>query len=178
MENIFKLLIEKLLEVGFYDLLIFIIALTIFYAIFKKFKLLGESPVINGVLAFSIAFLIFGFPVILNYSLVLPMATFLTQTFLFLLVFLVGFMAASFFYPDLPKFLAEKFTSRSMLSIGITIGIAVAILSGMFNLLFITPSAEETTAPLAPREVSTLAAGIIIFVILILVAGAVALQTQ
>lgn len=175
MTNIFELVIERLLEVGFYDLLIFIIALSIFYAILKKSKLF-ESPLVNAALAFSVAFLIFGFPIILNYSLVLPMAHFFTQSFLWILVFLVGFLLASFFYPDLPKFLTEKFTSRSMLSIGIAVGISIAVISGMIGILWVTPAPEEATRPIVGRETTTIAAGVIIFVILLIIAGSVALR--
>lgn len=173
MANIFETVVRKLLEVGFYDLLIFVISLTIFYAILRKVKILGDSPVVNAALAFSIAFLIFGFPVIVGFSLTLPLVTFFTHSFVWILVFFIGFLIASFFYPDLPKFLAEKITSRSLLSIAITIGIATLVISGLVTVFWATPPGEEGGIGI-PFDTVITAAGVIIFVILLIVAASVA----
>ena len=172
MANVFETVIQKLIDVGFYDLLIFVISLTIFYAVLRKVKILGESPVVNAALAFSIAFLIFGYPVIVGFSLTLPLVTFFTQSFVWILIFFIGFLIASFFYPDLPKFLAEKFTSRSMISIAITIGLASVIISGLIAVLWATPPAEGGIG--IPFDTVITAAGVIIFVILLIVAASVA----
>lgn len=174
MENIFEILVTKLLEVGFYDFLLFVIALGLFYAILKKTKFF-DSPVVTGVLAFSIAFLIFGYPVLMNFSLVLPFTAFFTQSFLFILVFFIGMLIASFFYPDLPKFIGEHFTSRTMMFVGITIGVAVALISGSTTLIWLTP-AQEDPRPSAPSEVTSIASGVIIFMILLIIAGSIALR--
>lgn len=176
MENVFEILINKLLEVGFYDLLIFLIALAVFYGILQKIKFFEGSRGINAILAFSIAFLIFGFPIIVNYSMVLPMAKFFTQSFVFILVFLVGTLVATFFYPDLPKFLLESITSRSTLYVSIAIGLAVAITSGAVSVLWATTPIEEVAGPVVPADTTLVAAGVIIFVILIIVAGSIALR--
>ncbi len=172
MANVFETVVQKLIEVGFYDLLIFVISLTIFYAILRKVKILGESPVVNAVLAFSIAFLIFGFPVIVGFSLTLPLVSFFTQSFVWILVFFIGFLIASFFYPDLPKFLAEKFTSRSMISIAITIGFVSVIISGLIGVLWATPPGAGGIQ--LPFDTVITAAGVIIFIILIIVAASIA----
>lgn len=171
MANVFETVVQKLIEVGFYDLLIFIISLTIFYAILRKVKILGESPIVNAALAFSIAFLIFGYPVIVGFSLTLPLVTFFTQSFVWILVFFIGFLIASFFYPDLPKFLAEKFTSRSMISIAIVIGLVSVIISGLIGVLWATPPGEGGIQ--IPLDTTIIAAGVIIFVILLIVAASV-----
>ena len=176
MENVFELVVNRLLEVGFYDLLIFVVALALFYGILKKTKLFEGVRLVNEILAFCIAFLIFGFPIILNYSLILPIATFFTHSFLWILIFFVGMLVASFFYPDLPKFLVEKFTSRSMLSIGIAIGLATAIISGLVAILWATPSQEVATQPKPPLQTTIVAAGVIIFVLLIIIAGSIAVR--
>jgi hypothetical protein len=175
MENVFEVVVKKLLEVGFYDLLLFIFSLTLFYAILKKVKILGESPLINAVVAFTIAFLIFGFPVIVGFSLTLPLVTFFTHSFVCILMFFLGFLIASFFYPDLPKFLAEKFTSRSVMWIGIAIGISVAIISGLISVFFATPTGTEGGIKI-PMDTVITAAGVIIFVILLIIAGSIATQ--
>jgi hypothetical protein len=173
MENVFELLIKKLLEVGFYDLLIFIIALAIFYAILRKIKILGDSPVVNAALAFCIAFLIFGFPVIVGFSLTLPFVTFFTHSFVWILIFFIGMLIASFFYPDLPKFLAEKFTSRTMITIAALIGLATIFISGMIGVIFATPPSEGGGIEM-PIDTIAITAGLIIFIILLIVAGSVA----
>jgi len=175
MENVFEIIIGKLIEVGFYDLLIFIFALTIFYAILRKVKILGESPIVNAVLAFSIAFMVFGFPVIVGFSLTLPLVTFFTHSFVWILMFFFGFLIASFFYPDLPKFLAEKFTSRSMISIGIAIGISAVVISGLIAVFWATPPGEGRIQ--IPLDVTITAAGVIIFVVLLIVASSVVTRT-
>ncbi len=176
MENIFELVITKLLEVGFYDFLIFMIAMALFYGLLKKIKFFEGSSLVNAVLAFSIAFLIFGFPVIMNFSLVLPFVTFFTQTFVFILVFLIAMLVATFFYPDLPKFLAETFTSRSMISISIVIGLALAIVSGTISILWATPPLETVNNPAPPFDTTIVATSGVLFVVFLIVAGSIALR--
>lgn len=174
MENIFTTVITKLMEVGFYDLLIFVIAITLFYAMLRKVKLFGESPAVNAALAFAISFMVFGFPVIVGFSLTLPLITFFTHSFVWILMFFMGFLIASFFYPDLPKFLAEKFTSRSTLNIGIAIGISAAIISGLIAVFWATPSGSVGSQ--IQMDTVITAAGVVIFIILLIIAGSVAMQ--
>lgn len=173
-----EILVTKLLEVGFYDLLIFIISLALFYGILKKVKLFEDSPLINAALAFAVAFLIFGFPIIMNYSLILPLSHFFTTSFVFLLVFMVGILIAAFFYPDLPAFLKEHFTSRTMISVGMAIGVAIALLSGAVGILYASPPMTPGSGQRAPFDINIIASATIIFGILLIVAGSVALQSK
>lgn len=175
MENVFQALVERLLEVGFYDLLIFVIALSMFYALLKKSKVF-DSEVVNAALASSIAFLIFGFPVIMNYSITLPLVKFFTQSFVWLLMFFFGFLMASYFYPDLPKFLGEAFKSRSMLTVGIVGGLMIAITSGTISIMWAANPLEESIEPGMPWETSSMSAAIIIFVVFIIAAGSINLR--
>jgi hypothetical protein len=166
-----EVLITKMREVGFFDVLIFVIALAMFYAILKKFKILGESEIINAAVAAAMAFLIFGYPVIVGFSLVMPLTAFFTHTMVWILTFVIGFMLASFFYPDLPKFLAEHFTSRSWLFISIVIGILIAILSGLAGILISTPYQEGAVS--TPLGVTTMIGGVLVFVLVLIIAGSV-----
>jgi hypothetical protein len=175
MQNIFETLIIKLLEVGFFDFLLFAIGLAMFYAILKRVKLF-DSQIVNSLLAFSVAFFIFGYPVLMNFSLVLPFVTFFTQAFLFMTVFMVGMLLASFFYPDLPKFLSENFTSRSTLWSMVAVGVAIAVISGTAAIMYTTIPADQATRPLVPGETSTVAAGVIVFVLLLIIAGSIAMR--
>lgn len=176
MENVFRLMIEKLIEIGFYEFLIFILGLGMFYAVMKRSKFFNELRFLPEVLSLVIAFLIFGFPVLLNFSYVLPITKMFTQFFLFILIFFIGFMLASFFYPDLPTFLAGHFNTRSLLSISIVIAIAGAIVSGSFQVIFASPP-DEGGEPRVDSNLVTLTSGIVVFVILIIVAGAISLQS-
>jgi hypothetical protein len=175
MVNVFEVVVRRLIEVGFYDFLIFLLALGFFYAIVKKGKVFGESPLAIGLIAFAAAFLVFGYPVILGISLVTPLVTFFAQSFLWIIIFFVAFLIASMFYPDLPAFLKEHFTSRSMVTYGIAIGIATAVLSGMVTLIWTAPTGEDATGPQAEQDVGIIAGGIIIFVILLIIAGSLTL---
>jgi len=158
------------------DLLIFVFAFTIFWAILKKMKFFEGSPAVVAVLAFSIAFMIFGFPVIVGFSLTLPLVTFFTHSFVWILVFFIGILIASFFYPDLPKFLAEKFTSRSMIFIGIAIGVTVAVVSGMIAVFWATPPGEGRIK--LPLDTVYTSVGVVVFIVVLLIASSVALQKQ
>jgi hypothetical protein len=166
-----EILVKKMMEVGFFDVLIFVIALAIFYAVLKKFKVLGESEIINGAVAACMAFLIFGYPVIVGFSLVMPLTAFFTHSMVWILTFVIGLMLASFFYPDLPKFLGEHFTSRSWLFISIVIGIVIALLSGLAGVLISTPVQEGAAS--TPLSVTTMIGGVLVFVLVLIVAGSV-----
>lgn len=172
MVNIFETAVTSLVDLGFYNLVIFVFALAIFYAVIKRTKIFGDSTTINGVLAFAVAFMVFGYPVIIGYSLVTPFVTMFTQTTVFIMVFVIAFLISSFFYPDMPKFLAENFKTRGMLYNAIAIGIAIAILSGGVSVLTNVPKGNEGI-PGAPSEVIVMAAGVIILIIVLIVASAV-----
>jgi len=175
MQNVFEYIILRALEFGIYDFIIFIFALSLFYAIFKKFKILGDSTLINGVIAFSIAFLIFGYPVIVGYSLTVPMVKFFTQTMTFILLFFVGILVASFFYPDLTGFLKDAYSdSTSYIWIGIILTIAALVLSGLLGVMWQSspiPGSIQT-----PSDLSGTTAGIIILMAVILIASSVAVS--
>jgi uncharacterized membrane protein YjfL (UPF0719 family) len=172
MENVFEVVVSKMVEIGMYNLVIFVLALTIFYAILKRSKVLGESPLINGVISFAVAFLVFGYPVIIGYSLVTPFVSMFTQTTVFIMVFLIAFLIASLFYPDMPKFLTESFKSRGMLMNAIAIGVGIAILSGAVSILWNVPKGNEGL-PAAPTEISIMAGAVIVLILILLVASSV-----
>ena len=171
MENVFEIVITKLLEVGFYDLLIFVCSLTMFYAILKKYKLLGDSPSINAVLAFIMAFMVFGYPVIVGFSLTLPLVKFFTQSLLWVMLFFMGVLISSVFYPDLPKLLIKKFTSRTAIWAGVFFTIVSMIVSGWASVLWMSPVTEGNIV--IPFDLSITAAGLIVFIIILLIGASV-----
>jgi hypothetical protein len=172
MPDIFEPMIRKLLDMGIGNLLIFILALAIIYALMKKSKVFGDSDVINGVIAFCVAFMIFMFPVLYGVNLFTSFATFWTQGLVLLLFVIFGFVAASLFYPDLPKMLAERFTHRSALWIMIALGVVLFVTSGLVTTFFAganVPAKEGEIRP--PTEVITLVAGVIIFIVVLMIAS-------
>ncbi len=172
MENIFEILITKLIEVGGYDLIIFIFALTVFYAILKKYKILGESQGINAVVALTIAFLIFGYPVLVGFSLTLPLAKFFTQGLLWIMLFFMGILIASLFYPDLPKFISKTFKTRTVIWVAIFFTVVSLILSGFVSVLWASPPASGNVE--IPFDLSITTAGVLLFMVALIIGSAVA----
>jgi len=175
MQNVFEIVIKKALEVGFYDLLIFVFALTLFYAMLKKFKILGESPTINAIIAFTMAFFIFGYPVLVGYSLTMPLTKFFASSMIYILLFFMGVLISSFFYPDLPKFLSKTFTSRTFIWVAGFLVLLSIVTSGMLNVLWESATIEGNIQ--APADVSFIAAGIIVFLLVVLIAASVAVSS-
>ena len=69
MVSLFEEMVQRLIDLGFYDFFLpFILSTAIFYALLKKSKIISDSPLVNATLALSIAFLIFGYPVIAGIS--------------------------------------------------------------------------------------------------------------
>jgi len=177
MPDIFAPLIQNLLSFGFYNLFIWMLTLAIMYAILKKSKILGESPFINGVVALAIAFFIFAFPVLTGVSLILPTVTFFTQTTVILLFFIVGFIMASLFYPDLPKFLIEQFVRRTTLWALVALGLALFITSGLVSTFWFGITAPTTQgAPVGgvSPDIIIIVTGVVLFVVVLIIAASVA----
>lgn len=174
-ENIFVPVINKLIDVGFYDFLLFVFSLAMFYALLKKSKVLGESTVINGLIAFVGAFLVFGYPVLVGISLTLPLTAFFTQAVVWTLVIFIGLILASLFYPDLPKMLAEQFVKRTTLYAMLGIAIALLVTSTLVSVLWrgVGPAPREGPGVPSPStDVTLIATGVIIFIALILIGAA------
>jgi hypothetical protein len=171
MASPFETVITRLLDIGFYDFLIFLLALPLFFAILKKTKLLGESPVTNGLVAFVGAFLVFSFPIITGTSLTFQMTNMFMQVMMFILVIFFALLIASFFYPELLGMLKEKFTSRTMLYLGIVIGLVVAITSGFLPAVLTAVSGPKAPAgPTLPTDIINFVVGIIIFIVVLIIA--------
>jgi len=178
--DIFKPIVNKLLGMGIINAMLLFLFAAIIYALLTKSKIFGESPIINGVIAFIAAFLIFIFPFITGVSLVNPLSIFFTQSIVILVFLMVGFLAASFFYPNMPKFLAEQFTHRSTLMVMIGLAIGLFILSGLITTFLsafsTTPSGDTSgggSTTKLPTDVLIIAAGLIVFIIILLVASSV-----
>ncbi len=173
----FDAVVQTMINLGFYNFIFpFIITAAILYALLRKSKVLGESVVINAVLALSVAFMIFGYPVIVGVSLATPLATFFTQATVFIIIVFVGFMLASLFYPNLGTFLTERIKSRSILFLMVVLAIALFVTSGLITVFVgnLGKPAAPGSAPTTPTDVILIAAGLIIFIVLLIVATGIA----
>ncbi|MEM7825389.1 MAG: hypothetical protein QW412_00840 [Candidatus Aenigmatarchaeota archaeon] len=176
MVDLFTQIVEQLDKLGFFNFFIpWLVTLAIMYAILQKSKVLGESTLINGVVALSIAFMVFAFPVLSGFSLATPLSLLFTQTTSILLFFFVGFLFASLFYPNLTQFLVQQFTRRTTLFAMIGLGIALFITSGLVGTFWSSASKppEPGKAGL-PQDVIYLTVGIILFVVVLMIASSLA----
>jgi hypothetical protein len=172
MSDIFSPIISKLIGYGFFNLLTFILAMVLVYALLRQRKIFGESPLINGLISFSIAFFIFAYPVISGISLTLPLTSFFAQAFIFMLLFFIGFLIASFFYPNLAEVLKDFFRSRNTLFAIIGLSLVLFVSSGLIGVIY-TTSFKTPGAPSAPPENVLLIIGLIIAIVVLLFAASI-----
>jgi len=172
MASIFEPVATKMIELGLLDIFIFIIVVAVFYAFLKKSKILGGTPVIDGVVAISIGFLVFLYRWITGFVLVTPFSMLFTQATAILMLFIFGILAASMFYPDMTKWLVEAFAkSRSMMTIMIVIGLALVISSGLIAVFWTYPPADPGAVS-PPTDIILIAVAVILFVVIIIIASA------
>ncbi len=136
MVNIFQITVERLSELGFYDFLLpFILLTTVLFAVLRKTQLLGESPIIQGIISVSVGLFIFGMPVIVGINITQGLTAFLTQGAVIILVLVIGFLVASFFYPNLMEKLGDIIKPPGPLNwiVWAIAGLAIAV--GLFGIL-------------------------------------------
>jgi hypothetical protein len=182
-QDIFAPIISRLLSMGILNAMLLFLFAAIIYAVLRKAKIFGDSDVINGVIAFIMAFFIFIFPFLTGISLVNPLSIFFTQSIVIIIFLMIGFIAASFFYPDMPKMLAESFTRRGTLMVMIGLAIGLFVTSGLVTTMiaaFMPPSntggggGQNTGSP--PTDVLIIGAGLILFIVVILVAASIGVR--
>lgn len=130
---VFQQAIERLIELGFYKFFLpFIIVATIVYAILRKSQVLGDSPLINGIISISIAFFIFGLPVLVGVELVKPLTSFFGQAMVVILIITFGLLITGLFVPNLMERMGEWITRGGIVWWMIIIVLVIAITSGLF----------------------------------------------
>ncbi|MBI1978646.1 MAG: hypothetical protein HYS62_01130 [Candidatus Aenigmarchaeota archaeon] len=171
MVNIFQIAVERLVDVGFYNFLLpFILFTTLLYAVLTKTKVLGESPVIIGIISVSAGLLIFGLPVIVGVSIAQPLTAFLTQGAVFILVLVMAFLIGSFFYPNMMEKLGEIFKPPGPFTWLLWAVIAAAVGAGLFSI--IGGSLKNVFSSLrVPSDLGALAGVLtVVFIIILIVA--------
>ncbi len=136
MANIFQIAVERLVDVGFYNFLLpFILFTTLLYAVLTKTKILGESPVVIGIISVSVGLMVFGLPVIAGVNLTQPLTAFLSQAAVFILVLVMAFLIGSFFYPNIMEKINEIFKLPGPFTWLLWIVIAAAVSVGLFSVV-------------------------------------------
>lgn len=179
MVNIFQIAVERLVEVGFYNFLLpFILFTTVLYAVLKKTQILGDSAVIHGIVSVTAGLFIFGVPVILGTSLLQPLTTFLTQATLAILVFVVGFLIASFFYPNIMEKIPEIFKPPGPGGWLVWTVVGLSAIVGMFAFVF-GPIRNAIRNSGLPGDLVTLTIALaVIFIILLIVANSLGREVK
>lgn len=177
-ESVFEVVVQKLVSLGFYDFFFpFLITSVILYALLRKSKVLGESNVLNAVVALSIGMLVFGFPALTGVVFGTQLSTFFVQVTVFLVILVAAVVMASVFYPDIMKMAGEQFKNRNFLYQMLALGIAIFVISGLFTVFTslgnpaITGKEPETPGP--PGDIVIIVAALIIFMIIIIIAASV-----
>lgn len=132
MPNYFELVAKKMAEFGFFNYFFpFIIILALTYGILRKSKLM-ESRVAAGATSLAISFIVvFGFPLATGFELGTPLSAFFMQASVFILVFFIGLVTASLFYPDLMERLPKLFVRRTTLFALVALAFVLFISSGL-----------------------------------------------
>jgi len=171
---VFDIIVQKLAELKFFDFFFpFVLTLVLLYALLRRTKLFGEmreGQILSAVVAIIVAFLVFGYPVLVGLTFGQQLSAFFTQLVIVGLLFIMALVFASMFYPDFPKMLSEKFMTPSNVYMFIGIAIALFITSGLVGVII--QDGGESEGPNAPRDVILIIAGIIIFIVVIMIASA------
>ncbi len=170
-----SLFLSKLEELGFFKFIVpWLFFTSLFYALIKKSKLLGETkgidlPTIAISLSVSFAFLYA--PIATGLDVGPVFSRFLMQLSIFFLIFIFGVVGAAIMYPDLSKVLKEKMVSRNTLWIFVVITLLSFVTSGMLDLYLKIPGGKVTPQQ---QDIYTLITGLIIMIVVFVIAGYVA----
>ncbi len=174
MANIFESVAQGLGDLGFYNFFFpFVLTAVLIYALLRKSKYFSEAKegqILAAVVSLSVAFLVFGYPILIGSTFGTQLSAFFTQLTIVGLIFILALIFASMFYPDFPKALSEKLASPSKVYMFIGIAIALFVTSGLVGV--ITSGSGEGEGPSAPRDVILIVAGLIIFMVIIMLASA------
>jgi hypothetical protein len=176
MADLFGNMFSTLNGFGFFDIAIFMLVVAVFYGLLRKSKVLGDSPVVIGVISLSIGFMLIAFRFVTGMSLVTPIAMMFAQWTSILLVFVFGFVAASLFYPDMLSWLPKVFHSRSILMIMLVLGLTIMITSGLVQSFFVASDIPDPpgTIPI-PDDTIIIIAGVVIFMVIVIIASSLGL---
>ncbi len=136
MPDLFRPIAEKLVDLGFIGFFIpWMITAAVFWGLLRRSKLF-DSMIINAVLALAASFFLWAYLVgSTAIEIGAPLATFMAQASVLILVMVFGLVAAGMFYPDLNKTLGETFKTRSAMYIMIALFFGLFFTSGLYKIL-------------------------------------------
>lgn len=167
----FETVIIKLQEIGAFQFLFpFMLTTAIFYGLLRKSRLFGppeRNIGVNAVVSLVSAFMVWAYPILVGINIEEQLSTFMFNGIVSLLFVMIGLMVVSMFFPpDLPAKLGEKLGKKSagaFLIIGLIIGFAVFLSSGLINVFF------PPTLVAIPSDMMMTIVVLIIFIITILI---------
>jgi hypothetical protein len=166
--------IKNFLSLGVYDVILFAFISALFYGVLRKSKILGDSAVLNGIVAIGVAFLFLGYPIITGTpSLLTSIVTFFTQVSIIAIIFLISFLIASFFYPNLTEMLTKKFTHRTTLFALLALGFILFLSSAAEVLWQPMLKPPSPSSPNIPKNITLFIAGISVFMLMLIIAASV-----
>ena len=156
---------EKMIETGFIEIFLFILFSALFYAALSKSGIFGENKILLSVVAVSMSFLIFVFPVITGFKLIETSSRFFTQIFTIVLIFVFSIVIAGIFYPDIIGTLASSLKGPTLVWVLIPLVLALVITSGFISVFW----AGMRGAGGVSTDAIILVVGIIIFIVVLLI---------
>jgi len=180
MANPFNIVITKMQETGILSLLPFLLSFAIFYGLLRKSQIFGEperNTVVNAIVSFVAALLVWSYPILAGVNLEKAMSTFFVQGMTATLTVMFGLLITSMFLPaNLGEQLAKAFNLSSkggkfgavIIVFGVLIGLGIFISSGFINVFF--PSGGAL-AGIPSDTMITIVTVIILAVTVIVIAG-------
>ena len=137
---IFEDLVQRLIDLGFYKFVLpFIIISAIIYALLRKNQVLGDSPVVNGIVAISFSFFVFALPILAGMSLEKPLSSFFGQVAIVIMIIAFTMIITGMFVPNLTGVLTG---GSGMIWWMLIIVLVLALGSGLFFVV-INPIAQS-----------------------------------
>jgi hypothetical protein len=167
MVNPFQIIVDRLVDLGVFSFFLpWLITTAILWGLLKRSKIF--DPTVNAILAIASSFFLWGYlATSFATEIGTPLAVFITQGFVLILVFVFSLVGASMFYPKFAETLTESFKTGSM--IWVFIGLFVGVLfftSGLYRVLFWGPQPTGVQADVQAMIImlAALIAGILILV--------------
>jgi len=175
MANPFDFVIIRLNELGFFQLLLFVLTSAVFYGLLRKSQLFGESDkniVVNGVVALVAAFMVWSAPTILGIDIQTATTTFFVQGVSASLVVMLALMITGMFAPQgLGKVFQENLKGKflaAVLVVGIIVALAIFFASGVSNLFFPSTTFGEG---LSTDTITIIVIGVLMIVSVLVIVG-------
>jgi len=175
MANPFDFVIVRLNQLGFFQLLLFMLTSAVFYGLLRKSQLFGEPEkniVVNGVVALVAAFMVWSAPTLLGIDIVTATTTFFVQGVSATIVVMISLMITGMFAPKgLGDVLAQNLKGRflaAVLVVGIIVGIGIFFASGISNLFF---PASVFGGGLSTDTITIIVIGILMVISVLVIVG-------